>query len=97
MNLTTKQVAQKLGLTPTQVRGLVKRGQLAPANAKPGARVVYTFDPKVVREFKKTAAPVKRLKLTQPGLDFMAPDGAGITSRLDRIENQLTALAKLWS
>lgn len=109
MNLTTKQAASVLKLKPAQLRALVKKGQLAATNAKPGVRVAYTFDRKAIYAFKKASAPAKRpyvrrlglktLVLTKPDVPTkwvpVAPES--ITTRLTRIEDTVAQLLKIWS
>ena len=105
MLLTTRQVAQKLGVEMNVVGTLVRKGQLKSENPSPeGKRVEHLFDPKVVREFASTYTPPQKRqpKAVKPNghapepvvdvpLSVNTSPNALIWQRLDRIENYLTS------
>ena len=109
MQLTTDQVAQKLGVKRQVVIRLVKTGKLVPTN-KPedGKRVEFRYDPAVVREFKKTYVPVRRtsrkggLVADGPGVirqqiaDLLTQQ-AEVMAKLDTIATAIAQLIKMWS
>jgi hypothetical protein len=60
MLLTSNQTAEKLGIRMQTLRRLVEVGKLTAVIQNGEKRRQFGFDPKVVAEFKKTYAPVKR-------------------------------------
>ena len=109
MLLTTKQVAQKLGVRPPVVGRLVRTGKLACANADAKAtadrRMHYEFDPKVVREFAATYVPIPHVIKKPKGsgnghapemLPLDIPSVVALANALARIEDKLDTLLAVW-
>jgi hypothetical protein len=112
MNLTSQQVAEKLGVERAVVTRLAQTGKLpnVATHQTPSGRVNYRFDEKAVAEFKKTYVPVKRAsaktQYVKPGnghaKEFPLPfvhDGHVIQllGRLDAVEEKLEALTEALS
>lgn len=95
MLLTSRQAAEKLGMTPKGISQLVKRGELTNHNPKAGNghRTALLLSPGEVRELAKTRRPVSR---RQPRAAELVSPGAGLLSRLDRMEDKLDELLALW-
>lgn len=101
MLLTTKQVAQKLGVHPRVVRGLINRNLLRPANEpkENAQKTVWEFDSKVVREFAATYVPIIRpkRKTTANGHDESTTTQMDmLLLRLGIIEEKLDTLLAVW-
>jgi hypothetical protein len=98
MELTTKQVAAKLGFPVHRVRTLATSGELPPLNQPaPGKRKrFYFFDSRAVADYQRRQA--LRAANGEPSLPLPAPDAApaGVISRLDRLEKKLDRLLALW-
>ncbi len=97
MEMTTKQVALKLGIHRTELLKLVKAGKIATTNkSENGKRVAHMFDPRAVREFKRTYTKTRATKDKEV---VTASPGAltGIVATLERLEATVEKLAKIWS
>lgn len=91
MNLTTKQVADKLNVSTHTVRVWGNQGKfkfVVTGNGKKKQHRLY--DSKSVNEFKATFSP-KRTKVSNE-----TPTN-GIFTRLESIEAKLDKLIKMWS
>lgn len=97
MELTTKQVAEKLGITPGMLRARVNKGEIPSIN-KPekGKRIVFRFDSKTINNYLKENGQVKNRKVkSNVSLNpqrFMT----NINTKLNSIESKLDSLLELW-
>lgn len=97
MIISTKQAAQKLGVSVSRVRQWAKDGHLKAVNTpkEEGKRVNWLFDSSVVNTFKKSdevAQAATAVKATTQ------PSGPGeILRRLQSIEDKLDRLIALWA
>jgi len=100
MKITTRQAAEKLGVVPTTVADMVRRGLLRDLNHEKNGRHALALSSMEVNAFKKTykkrahnhaAAPEPTLLLKVPSL------GMQMSTRLARIEAKVDMLIKLWS
>ncbi len=100
MNLTTKQVAAKLGLQPHQVLHLVDTGKLTPLNRVEGKRTYHEFDSAAINEFKKTYVPrisQRNGRATAPVASTgVIPVFGEMLACMQRIEAKTDALLKAW-
>jgi hypothetical protein len=104
MNLTTQQVAEKLGVSNVTVATLARMGKLPTSNKpEPGKRVAHRFDAKVVAEFKKTYMPIHRNGNGQSRRVVVNPSNppmgllSTIVKRLNTIDDKLDHIIALWS
>lgn len=102
MKLTSKQVAEKLGVTKTTVATLARTGKLLPVN-KPenGKRVEYLFDSKTVMEFRKVYVPIRRGKANSKANGHAPVSAPGLLTlmvkRLAAMDDKLDQLIGMWS
>jgi len=112
MLLTSKQVAEKLGVSRNYVTSLAREGKLQAVRGThptPSGRSNYGYDDKVVAEFRKTFVPpaprVPKQKAVINGnghapLDVPLPFNVAPTGliwqRLDAIEAKLDTLLAAW-
>lgn len=61
---STREVAQRLGITVRSVARIVERGELTPAAKAPGPRGAFMFDPTAVDELvaEREAGAAEQLK-----------------------------------
>jgi len=95
MVLTTRQVAEKLGISKGSVKNLIRSGKLTDLAKDKAKRHQFRIDSKEVAAFKANGIQTRVRR--QP----VAPNGTseirgGIFSRLDRIERDLKTLIDLW-
>lgn len=100
MELTTRQAAEKLGITINMLRARTVKGLILSINRpEKGKRVNYSYDSKLISKFLKENGQIKNRKainlknkvtLNPPG--FMS----NINNKLNNIESKLNLLLELW-
>ena len=99
MNLTTKQVAEKLGVDSSTINNWARSGKLKPTNnPKEGkSRFNRLFNSADINKFKAEngITPRKRRALLVDSGGSIGPLGFG--ARLERIESKIDRLLKIWS
>lgn len=112
MNLTTRQVADKLNIGTSAVRVLLKKGRLVDVaeNSNGGKKHELYFDSKAVNEFKKVyvkrarAGTIKThvsnvngiVKDREEGKSGIFTRLSAVESRLITIERKLDKLVRMW-
>jgi hypothetical protein len=105
MQYTSQQVAQKLGISRSQVVKLVQTGKLIAIN-KPedGKRVNYKFDSKTIMEFKKTFTPAPNSKGRRKKVTLAVSAGPGefrkqltdLQTEVAEMKAMLVQLCEMW-
>jgi hypothetical protein len=97
MELNTTQVAKKLGLSNSGVRGLSERGLLKDLRDNIKKRHIKLFDSREVNALKKVYK--KRTRNYSPETIAAVKDHQknGIISSIRRIEDKIDYLIKIWS
>lgn len=100
MKIDTKQAASILGVSPSSVHTLVKKGLLKDVSGKNGKRHHQEFEIKEVKEFKKNHKFGANTGLRhQNGKLPLEPEVKphAISERLKRLEEKIDHLIGIWS
>lgn len=96
MRLTTRQVAEKLNVRPSTVARMAKDGTLNDLNKDKNGRHAFAFDSAEINEIAKARKGGQRVDGSFASVIPALTAPVRVLQALDRIEQKVDALIKMW-